>query len=46
MDTIEARNRKVTAKEPFDLEIPETAHQISSGSDILSLSFGNFILFY
>ncbi|KAL1207961.1 Proline transporter 2 [Cardamine amara subsp. amara] len=32
MDTIEARNRKVVSKEQFDLEIPQTAHQISSDS--------------
>ncbi|KAJ0245803.1 Proline transporter 2 [Hirschfeldia incana] len=32
MDTSEARNRKVVSVEKFDLEIPETAHQISSDS--------------
>jgi hypothetical protein len=32
MDTSEARNRKVVAVEQFDLEVPETAHQISSDS--------------
>ncbi|CAH2064029.1 unnamed protein product [Thlaspi arvense] len=32
MDTNDARNRKVVAVEKFDLETPETAHQISSDS--------------
>ena len=35
MDTSEARNRKVVAVEQFDLEVPETAHQISSGSFLI-----------
>ncbi|CAA7060392.1 unnamed protein product [Microthlaspi erraticum] len=32
MDTSDARNRKVSAVENLDVEIPETAHQISSDS--------------
>ncbi|KAG7561012.1 Amino acid transporter transmembrane domain [Arabidopsis thaliana x Arabidopsis arenosa] len=32
MDTSEARNRKVVEVEKFELEVPETAHQISSDS--------------
>lgn len=45
MDTSEARNRKVVSVEKFDLEIPETAHQISSGSDSSILIF-LFVYFY
>lgn len=43
MDTSEARNRKVVSVEKFDLEIPETAHQISSGSDSSYLSLCIFL---
>ncbi|CAN6904608.1 unnamed protein product, partial [Brassica oleracea] len=32
IDTSEAKNRKVIAMKQFDLEVPETAHQISSDS--------------
>lgn len=46
MDTSEARNRKVVSVEKFDLEIPETAHQISSGSDSSYLSLCIFLFIY
>lgn len=35
MDTSESRNRKAISVEKFDLEVPETAHQISSGSFLI-----------
>lgn len=50
MDTSESRNRKAIAVEKFDLEVPETAHQISSGSFLIlylwNLYFIAYIVFF